>query len=133
VKPLRLARRGRGPITALDPCRLAALDGVLYSPLGIDSTGLPMQQDGLSGTRCALIVLILVAAPGAAMAYIDPGSGAYMVQALFALVAAGLFYLRHPIRSLQSFWRWISGQRSPAETQTESVDSDSLAGSEDSR
>jgi hypothetical protein len=91
-----------------------------------------MQQDGFFGTRCTLIALILVTAPGAAMAYIDPGSGAYMVQAMFALVAAGLFYLRHPVRSLKSFWRWISGHRGRAEAQTASVESDSLAGSEDS-
>jgi hypothetical protein len=47
-------------------------------------------------------------APTVALAYIDPGNGAYMVQAMFALVGAALFYLRHPIRSLKELWRWMS-------------------------
>jgi hypothetical protein len=54
--------------------------------------------------RFGLTVLILAAAPGAAMAYIDPGNGAYMVQALFTLVGAALFYVRHPIRSAKLAW-----------------------------
>ena len=66
-----------------------------------------MRQAGSFDARWVLTALVLAMAPGAAMAYIDPGSGAYMVQALFALVAAGLFYARHPIRSLKAFWRWV--------------------------
>jgi hypothetical protein len=67
------------------------------------------------GLRCAGIVSILVMAPTVALAYIDPGNGAYMVQALFALVGAALFYLRHPIRSLKQLWRWLSsrGRQTP--------------------
>lgn len=49
-------------------------------------------------------------APTVALAYIDPGNGAYMVQALFALVGAALFYLRHPIRSLKELWQWFSSR-----------------------
>jgi hypothetical protein len=37
-----------------------------------------------------------LAFPSAAFAYIDPGTGAMMVQALLALVAAAVFYFRHP-------------------------------------
>jgi len=51
---------------------------------------------------------MLVTAPGVAMAYIDPGNGAYMVQALFTLIGAALFYLRHPISLLRAAWGWIS-------------------------
>jgi hypothetical protein len=39
-----------------------------------------------------------------AMAYIDPGNGAYMVQALFTLLGAALFYIRHPIRTAKLVW-----------------------------
>jgi hypothetical protein len=62
------------------------------------------------GLRAAVVVLILSTAPGAAMAYIDPGNGAYMVQALFTLVGAAIFYLRHPVRSLKVFWHAISSR-----------------------
>lgn len=58
--------------------------------------------------RCTVLVAIFVTAPGVAFAYIDPGNGAYMVQALFTLIGAALFYLRHPIRLLHTVWKWIS-------------------------
>jgi len=60
--------------------------------------------------RLAGVVLAFSAVPGLAMAYIDPGNGAYMVQVIFTLVGAGLFYLRHPIRSLQAMGRWFSAR-----------------------
>ena len=56
--------------------------------------------------RCAAVVLILALAPAAAQAYIDPGNGAYMVQALFTLIGAAIFYLRHPVRTLKAAWHW---------------------------
>jgi hypothetical protein len=49
-------------------------------------------------------------APTLALAYIDPGNGAYMVQALMTVVAAGIFYLRHPVRTLKGIGRWLSGR-----------------------
>jgi hypothetical protein len=57
-----------------------------------------------STTRGALIVLFLATAPTVAMAYIDPGNGAYMVQALFTLIGAALFCIRHPIRTAKLIW-----------------------------
>jgi hypothetical protein len=60
------------------------------------------------GLRLAAVAVILSLSPALAMAYIDPGNGAYMVQALFTVVAAGIFYLRHPIQSLRAFGRWIA-------------------------
>lgn len=64
--------------------------------------------------RLACVTLILSMAPGLAMAYIDPGSGAYMVQALFAVVGAALFYVRHPIRSIRAFANRFLGGRKDA-------------------
>jgi hypothetical protein len=55
----------------------------------------------------ALVVLLWATAPGVAQAYIDPGNGAYMVQALFTIVGAALFYLRHPIRSFRAASEWL--------------------------
>ena len=60
--------------------------------------------------RCGAGVVVLATAPTLAMAYIDPGNGAYMVQALFTVVAAGIFYLRHPIRSVKELFGWVSGR-----------------------
>jgi hypothetical protein len=93
-----------------------------------------MQQAGSFDARWVLIALVLAMAPGAAMAYIDPGSGAYMVQALFALVAAGLFYARHPIRSLKAFWRWVCRRPAtdPLSPQTDAGEADEKVRSEES-
>jgi len=65
------------------------------------------------GFRTALIVLFLASAPTLAMAYIDPGNGAYMVQALFTLVGAALFYIRHPIRTAKLVWNRLLRRESP--------------------
>lgn len=56
------------------------------------------------------LAVSLALAPAAAMAYIDPGSGAYMVQALFAFVGAVLFYLRNPIRLVKACWSWFKAR-----------------------
>jgi len=55
-----------------------------------------------------LLAAYLGSAPTVAMAYIDPGNGAYMVQLLFTLVGAALFYVRHPIRSLKLLWQRVT-------------------------
>jgi hypothetical protein len=62
-------------------------------------------------------IFIFAMTPGVTLAYVDPGNGAYMVQALFALIGAAFFYLRHPIRSLKELWHWLStrGKPTPAE------------------
>jgi hypothetical protein len=54
--------------------------------------------------RYGVIALLLGTAPTIANAYIDPGNGAYMVQAMFTVVATALFYLRHPVRTLKNLW-----------------------------
>lgn len=63
--------------------------------------------------RVGGLLTCLVLAPNLAFAYIDPGNGAYMVQALFTLVGAALFYLRHPIRTLKESWHWVLGRFRP--------------------
>ncbi len=65
------------------------------------------------GTRGALIVLFLATVPTLAMAYIDPGNGAYMVQALFTLIGAALFYIRHPIRTAKLLWNRLTRREKP--------------------
>lgn len=57
--------------------------------------------------RFAFGAALLSLAPTLALAYIDPGNGAYMVQAIFTMLGAAFFYLKHPLRSLQAFWQWI--------------------------
>jgi hypothetical protein len=59
--------------------------------------------------RGVAAVFVLALAPTLALAYIDPGNGAYMVQALMTVVAAGIFYLRHPVRTLKAIGRRLSG------------------------
>jgi hypothetical protein len=60
--------------------------------------------------RGILTVAFLAASPSVAMAYIDPGNGAYMVQALFTLLGAALFYVRHPIRTAKLIWNRVRGR-----------------------
>lgn len=77
----------------------------------------------LHPVRFVGVVVVLASAPGLAMAYIDPGNGAYMVQVIFTLVGAGAFYIRHPIRSLRAVARWLSDRstrnKSPVEADAE--------------
>jgi hypothetical protein len=61
--------------------------------------------------RAAAVVLAFAMAPSLAQAYIDPGNGAYMVQALFTLLGAALFYVRHPIRTVKSCWHWMFNRK----------------------
>lgn len=62
-----------------------------------------------------------LAFPGTALAYIDPGTGAMIVQGLLALVAAVVFYFRHPSvlwKDFRTFVRKLGarmpGRRPPA-------------------
>jgi len=70
-------------------------------------------RKGSFGVRTVLIVVFLATAPQLAMAYIDPGNGAYMVQALFTLIGAALFYLRHPVQTAKLLWRKLTGRGTP--------------------
>jgi hypothetical protein len=43
-------------------------------------------------------------------AYIDPGTGAYLIQALVAILAAVFFAIRHPIELIKSLIKKIMGK-----------------------
>jgi len=64
------------------------------------------------GVRIAGTVCFFALAPSLAWSYIDPGNGAYMVQALFTLAGAALFYIRHPLRFFRALRQWVFGARS---------------------
>ncbi len=50
-----------------------------------------------------LLAIWLLALPNLAFAYIDPGSGAYFLQLLMALVGAVVFYITHPAQLIKYF------------------------------
>jgi hypothetical protein len=79
-------------------------------------------REGVFGLRFVAVVVVLAMAPTLAFAYIDPGNGAYMVQALFALMGAAFFYLRHPIRTLKSAWRWTLDRFKQSSEASEAAD-----------
>jgi len=80
-------------------------------------------QKRLFGVRSVLIVGFLATAPTLAMAYIDPGNGAYMVQALFTLIGAALFYVRHPVQTAKLLWNKLTGRgKSNAESGAEATE-----------
>lgn len=59
------------------------------------------------------LVVLFCATPSLAYAYIDPGTGAYVVQALFALIVAGLAFIRHPLKSLKALWERLRRKDRP--------------------
>jgi len=63
-----------------------------------------------SASRQVVLGIFLSITPVVALAYIDPGSGSYMVQVILTLTATGFFYLRHPMRFFQLVWRWLSSR-----------------------
>lgn len=64
-------------------------------------------KDSFFGLRIMGTVLLFALAPSLAWSYIDPGNGAYMVQLLFTLVGAALFYIRHPVRFFHALRNWV--------------------------
>lgn len=64
-------------------------------------------KDRFLGLRIIGAVVCFALAPSLAWSYIDPGNGAYMVQLLFTLVGAALFYLRHPVRFFHALRNWV--------------------------
>lgn len=65
---------------------------------------------GTSMNNKLLIGLLCITFSPTAFAYIDPGSGAYIIQAVIALFGAAAFYLRHPIESIKALIRKILGK-----------------------
>jgi hypothetical protein len=52
-------------------------------------------------SKIILLCLLALCLPQTALAYIDPGTGAYLVQGLVALVGAVAFYVSHPAELLR--------------------------------
>jgi hypothetical protein len=44
---------------------------------------------------------LILCLPQTSFAYVDPGTGAYVVQALVALAGATIFYITHPLELLR--------------------------------
>jgi hypothetical protein len=42
----------------------------------------------------SLLMLLMVAVPSPVFGYIDPGSGAFVYQAIYAAILGGIFYFR---------------------------------------
>jgi len=55
------------------------------------------------------IVLAIFTTP--ALAYIDPGSGAMLVQAVLALVASAIFYFKNPKQLWDALRKWYRERR----------------------
>jgi hypothetical protein len=52
--------------------------------------------------------------PSVAYAYVDPGTGAYLVQLLFTVAGAVVFYVTRPIRHLKALlWRLLGRSGKP--------------------
>jgi hypothetical protein len=49
-----------------------------------------------------LLAVVLLAFPSKASAYVDPGSGAFVYQAVYAAFLGGAFYFR---KALSRLWR----------------------------
>lgn len=47
------------------------------------------------------LLLILLLFPSSAYAYIDPGSGMFILQSIFAALGALLFLLKNPLQALR--------------------------------
>jgi hypothetical protein len=52
-------------------------------------------------SKIILLSLLALCMPRTALAYIDPGTGAYLVQGLVALAGAAAFYVSHPAELLR--------------------------------
>ena len=52
-------------------------------------------------SKTILLWLLALSMPQTALAYIDPGTGAYLVQGLVALAGAVAFYVSHPAELLR--------------------------------
>lgn len=51
------------------------------------------------------LAVVALSFPALAFAYIDPGTGAYVVQTVIAVVGAALFYVSRPIRFIKDVFR----------------------------
>jgi hypothetical protein len=52
------------------------------------------------------VAVIALTSPAIAFAYVDPGTGAYVVQSIMALIGVVTFYATRPIRFLRNLLAW---------------------------
>ena len=52
-----------------------------------------------------LSIILFFIIPNYALAYIDPGTGAFIIQTLVAILGAVAFYLGYPIRLIKRFFK----------------------------
>jgi hypothetical protein len=51
--------------------------------------------------KFVLLSALMLCLPQTSFAYVDPGTGAYVVQALVVLAGAAIFYITHPVELLR--------------------------------
>jgi len=54
---------------------------------------------------------VAICLPQTSFAYVDPGTGAYVVQALVALAGATVFYVTHPLELLRRVKRKLLNRK----------------------
>lgn len=74
-----------------------------------------MSRKRIRGSLTILVMFALV--PGVSHAYVDPGTGAMLVQALLAVIAIAFFYLRNPRTLLSDLAKWLKQLRSKRKDQ----------------
>ena len=63
-----------------------------------------------------LIFLVLNLSISSSYAYIDPGTGSFIIQTIIALAATVVFYLGYPIRIIKSFFNKIFNTKKKSNT-----------------
>ena len=65
--------------------------------------------------RCFLILAIIFCSTSYAYAYIDPGTGSFIIQSILAIGGAIVFYLGYPIRMFKNIYNKIFKKKSVSE------------------
>jgi hypothetical protein len=63
-----------------------------------------MYQNAPILRRRLLAAFFVLTLPGVAFAYVDPGTGAYLVQSIMAVIAAATLYAARSIRFIRNFF-----------------------------
>jgi hypothetical protein len=54
-----------------------------------------------------VVMYLMLFFPASAFAYIEPGTGMLMWQALIAVIGAVIVFVRHPLDAFRRFVSWI--------------------------
>jgi hypothetical protein len=63
--------------------------------------------------KLLLLGLLFLYVPQTSFAYIDPGTGAYVVQSIAALIGAAVFYVTHPVEIIRKLKARLQRKRQP--------------------